>query len=196
MSNREEREKKLWIAVMLLLVVGIIGMSVYYLTDKTVEEKELEKAGFTTTEEDAFYKKVVTNNTLDDFYNAMGNNQDTEYEEYYLQKESLNFFELKMSYQNTVSRTLSFTADLKTDQVKYNYELSYKSSHLILEGNNTDNYNCNIVVRKNINDTDIQKQCDYIANELSIFLTRREEMLENETVKAILRSPMKEYVEE
>ena len=70
------------------------------------------------------------------------------------------------------------------------------SSHLILEGNNTDNYNCNIVVRKNINDTDIQKQCDYIAKELSIFLTRREEILENETVKALLRSPMKEYVEE
>ena len=191
-----EKEKKFWVAFIILLALAIVGTGIYYLTDKTVEEKELQKSGYKTTEDDAFYKKVVTNNTLDDYYKAMSNNQDAEYEEYYLQKESLNFIELKMSYQNTVDRTLSFTSDLRTDIVRYNYELSYKSSHLILEGNSSENYDCKIVVRKNVNDTDIQKQCDYIAKELSVFLTRRSEILENETVKALVRSPMKQYVEE
>lgn len=191
-----EKEKKFWVAFIILLALAIVGTGIYYLTEKTVEEKELQKSGYSTTDDDAFYKKVVTNNTLDDYYKAMSNNQDAEYEEYYLQKESLNFIELKMSYQNTVDRTLSFTSDLRTDVVRYNYELSYKSSHLILEGNNSENYDCNIVVRKNVNDTDVQKQCDYIAQELAIFLTRRSEMLENETVKALVRSPMKQYVEE
>ena len=191
-----EKEKKFWVGFIILLALAIVGTGIYYLSDKTVEEKELQKSGYKTTEEDAFYKKVVSNNTLDDYYNAMGSNQDTEYEEYYLQKESLNFIELKMSYQNTVDRTLTFTSDLRTDIVRYNYELSYKSSHLILEGNSSENYDCQIVVRKNIKDEDIQKQCEYISQELSVFLTRRSELLENETVKALVRSPMKQYVEE
>ena len=191
-----KNEKNIWIGLILFTTIAIIVTLVSMAFNKPEIERQLNKEGYKTTEDDAFYKKVTTNNTLDDFYNKMANNEDTAYEEYYLQKESLNFIELKMTYQNQVSRTLNITSDLRTNKVEFNYELSYKQSHIILEGNSDEDYNCKIVVRRNVNDDDASKQCDYIIEEMSTFLERRNQILQNEKVQELLSSPITEYVEE
>ena len=191
--------KDIWVGVITILSVIVIILLVMVLSQGTnqKEDKVLLNEGYETTdEEDAFYKKITTNNTLDDFYNDMANKQNSAYEEYYFAKESHNFIELKMNYNEGAITTLNITSDLKTQEVKYNYELSYNSAHLILEGNSLSDYSCQIVTKKNVNDTAIQNHCDYVMQEINVFLERRQQLLQNDKVREIVNSPMKEYVEE
>ncbi|MBP5678959.1 MAG: hypothetical protein J6X28_03945 [Bacilli bacterium] len=197
MRKRDQiKERNFWMGAIILLTIAIIAFLIFSGTSRSETDKELGKDGYTTTEEDAFYKKIVTNNTLDSYYNDVANNHDSEYEEYYLQKDSLTFLELKMKYYNMANTTLSFTSSLRENTIEYNFEYSYKESHLILEGNSDSNYECQIVVRKNVNDQEAKKLCDYIMNEINIFEVRRNNILQNSKVQELLNQPITEYVEE
>lgn len=180
-------------AIVLIILVMILNQTV----GNPTEEKIMHNEGYTTTEEeDPFYKKIVTNNTLDDFYDAVAANQDSKYEEYYFAKESRNFIELKMSNTSGALSTLNITSDLRTQQVKFDYELSYNDARLIMEGNSDDNYACQIITKKSVNDQTVQSHCEYIMKEITVFLERRQELLNNDKVRSIVNSPMKQYIEE
>jgi len=195
-KNRNDNEKNMWMAIIAIGTIAIISLLILIATSTSKTDKELNKEGYTTTSEDAFYKKIVTNNTLDSYYNDVANNQDSSYEEYYLQKDSLNFLELKMTNYNSVNTTLSISSNIRTNLIEYNFEMSYRDSHLILEGNSTEDYDCHIVLRKNVKDSEAKNQCDYIMREISTFEDRRDEILQNEKVQEILSQPIQEYVEE
>ena len=177
-------------------MVLFLFLVVLELTQPSGEEKVLQQEGYETTEEDAFYKKVVTNNTLDEYHDDVANNIDSAYEEYYLAKESYNFIELKMTYHNEVSKTINITSDLRTNIVTFNYELSYKTIHLLLEGSSASDYVCSVVVKKSVNDEELQNACDEVQEEINTFLSRQNELLSNKNVQDIVNQPMKEYVEE
>ena len=194
--KKENNNKQLLIGIIALVTILIIALLIYAATSKTGVEKELNQEGYTTTTDNAFYNKVVTNNTLDDFYSDMSQNKDSAYEEYYFAKESLNFIELKMQYQDNVNSTLNITSDLRTEKVEFNYELSSKSSHLIIEGNSDENYDCKIVVNKNVKDSLLTESCELVMQEITIFLQRRSDLLQNESIRNIVNQPIKEYVEE
>ena len=193
---KKEEGKELWIGIIALMVVVVISLLVYITTKPSEVEKELSKEGYTTTNEDAFYKKIVTNNTLTDFYNDMKNEKNSAYEEYYFAKESLNFIELKMLYQDGTNSTLNITSDLRTNLIEFNYELSNKKAHLILEGNSNENYDCKIIVKNNVNDVIANDSCNLIMQEINTFLERRSELLQNEKIRELVNQPIKEYVEE
>ena len=193
---KKEEGKELWIGIIALMVVVVISLLVYITTKPSEVEKELSKEGYTTTNEDAFYKKIVTNNTLTDFYNDMKNEKNSAYEEYYFAKESLNFIELKMLYQDGTNSTLNITSDLRTNLIEFNYELSNKKAHLILEGNSNENYDCKIIVKNNVNDAIANDSCNLIMQEINTFLERRSELLQNEKIRELVNQPIKEYVEE
>ena len=194
--RKKNNQKQLIIGLIAFVTIFIIALLIFSTTRKTEVEKELNKEGYTTTEEDAFYKKIVTNNTLDDYYNDISNGKDSAYEEYYFAKESLNFIELKLLHQSSSISTLNITSDLRTEKIEFNYELSNDTSHLILEGNSDENYDCKIIVKKNINDTTSKECCGLIMQEITTFLTRRDSLLQNEKVRELVNSPIKEYVEE
>ena len=197
MSKKKNKDSNLLIILGIIVFATIVAIIITLTGPSTkTEQGILQEEGYTTTDEDAFYKKIVTHNTLDDYYNDIANNKNTEYEEYYFSKEAYDFIELKMSYYDSASRVLSINSDLRTNRVEYNYEISYNSMHLILEGNSDSNYDCNIVIKKNTAAEDINNACNDISKEISIFLDRREKLLSNKKIQELLKQPIKEYIEE
>lgn len=197
MNKKKKKDSNILIIIGIIVFATIVSILATLLNpaDKT-EETILQQEGYNTTEEDAFYKKIVTNNTLDDYYNDLTNKRDSAYEEYYFAKESYEFIELKMSYNNTVNKVLNITSNLRNNKVEYTYEISYKSTQLLIEGNSDDNYDCNIIVQKNISDDDITNVCSEVPDEISTFLERRDKLLSNKKIKELLDQPIKQYVEE
>ena len=55
-------------------------------------------------------------------------------------------------------------------------------------------YDCSIVKSKNVSSDTKSAYCNYINQELSVFLERRSKVLENKKVQELLSSPMKEYI--
>ena len=78
-------KQKKWLLIIPITFIIILVIAIIYLTSNTKDLKtELEDIGYTTNnEEEAFYKKIVTNNTLEDYYNDLANQVNSQYEEYY-----------------------------------------------------------------------------------------------------------------
>ena len=190
-KNRKKNNKSnnnLTIIFLIIIVIILIIFGIYLSNNGNELNKTMKHEGFTTkNEDDAFYNKIVTNNTLDDYYNDMKNQKNSEYEQYYFTKESYDFIEVKLSYNNQVSTSLNITSDLKTLYTNYNYELSYKDVHLIIEGNSAEEYACRKIIQENIEKDQIDLYCDKVHSEIQTFLKRREELLQNENIKELLQ---------
>ena len=186
-NKKQDNQKNLWIIGIVVLTVFIIISLIFSAFSKSEIDRELKKEGYTTTREDPFYKKITTNNTLDDYYNDISNHTDSSYEEYYLQKESLNFIELKMNYQNSQTTTLNITSALKKEEIEFTYELSSSNTYLLLEGNSSNQYDCEIINKQNINNNTVQDICDSIIDDITIFIERKNELLSNQKVQEIIQ---------
>lgn len=170
------------VGTMVLLTIGLLVL--YDRTNRDELTRELQKEGYKTeTSDDLFFHKIVSNNTLDTYYSDISNKKDSVYEEYYLEKESLNFIELKMLYQQEVSTSLNITSNLKTLETSYNYELTYKDAHLMLEGDET---RCDTIIEKNIEESTIETYCKVIEDEIGTYISRRQELLKNTKVQELL----------
>jgi hypothetical protein len=197
MKNKRKKDKKLlYIGIFVIIFIILIILGIYLSKDNDELKSELKKDGYTTEESDAFYKKIVTNNTLDDFYDDLSNNKETSYEEYYFSKDSYDFIELKMSYKDGITTTLNITSALRTLEVNFNYELSYNSTHLIIEGDSTDEYTCKTVVQEGISDATVSTYCDAINSEITTFLNRRTELLSNQKIQELVNKPIESVTEE
>jgi len=166
----------------LILCVGVIISLLYYSSREQIVKRELNKEGYSTGKEDAFYHQIVSNNTLDDYYNDISLNKDSIFEEYYVSKESNSLIELKMTYQNQINTSLNISSKLDSNQVNYNFELSYQDSSFILEGNSETNYECNVIKEKNVSKDSIKYYCDIVMNEIQNYLQKKNELLQNETL--------------
>lgn len=187
MAKRKKKNTKLYIFISILtLSIIIVLVLILYNSNKDLEDV-LNKEGYTTEDESAFYKKVITNNTLDDYYNDIANSRDSEYEEYYFSKESNDFIELKMSFQNKVTTSLNITSDLKDLNTSYNYELTYKDAHLLLEGNDNTDFTCNVVLNEKVNSDTINTYCNMIKQEIKTFTDRRTNLLKNKKIQEIVQ---------
>lgn len=187
MKNKKKLPLKILILTLLIVVFIIFIAYVLYSSSKNEILGEFNKEGYDSTNKDLFYKKITTDNTLEDFYNDMSNNTDTAYQEFYFSKDSTEFIELKMLYKSGVSTSLNITSDLKNNDTKFNYELSYKEMYLILEGNDKNDYDCNIVKNNNISQEIVKKYCDMIIDEIDNFETEKAELLKNEKIKALIK---------
>ena len=196
MKKKRKSKKKnnniLILIPIILIVVFLIIFGIIENQSSSELNKALKQEGYSTgTNEDAFYKKIVTNNTLDDYYNDIAGNRESKYEEYYFAKESYDFIEVKLTYKDGVSTSLNITSNLRTKEVKYNYELAYKNAYLILEGDSSDDYTCRSVVKDNVSKESMDTYCNMIAEEINIFLKRREDVLNNQKIQEILNEPIK-----
>ena len=182
-DNMEKKKSyNLVFIAVLILCVGVIISLLYYSSREQIVKRELNKEGYSTGKEDAFYHQIVSNNTLDDYYNDISLNKDSIFEEYYVSKESNSLIELKMTYQNQINTSLNISSKLDSNQVNYNFELSYQESSFILEGNSDTNYECNVIKEKNVSKDSIKYYCDIVMNEIQNYLQKKNELLQNETL--------------
>ena len=188
MSKRKKNDNKkiiygiiIAVVVLLVLVPTFVYISVKG-SNKEIEE-EFNKEGYTTSKQDAFYRKVTTNNTLDDYYSDIASGISSEYQEYYYSKQSNDFIELRMIYKNNVTTSLNITSDLHTNELIYNYELSYKTAHLILEGSSKDDYTCKVIVNNRVDQDTVKKYCNMIIDEINAYNVVKQELLKNEKIK-------------
>ena len=163
------------------IILCLIGY-VLYLTGEGPLEQELIQNGYETDADNAFYNKVETANTLDDFYKDMKEEKDTSYVEYYVSKESNDFIELKMVYQDKINITVNVISDLSTTRINYNLELTYQDSHIMLDGNSDDDYSCNIIKQEHANQDTVNYYCNYLREEVTNFISKRNELLQNENI--------------
>lgn len=174
--------KKVIIGIIILIILIPI---IVYITIKGTNkgiEKEFNKEGYTTSKEDAFYRKITTNNTLDDFYNAMASKNDSEYQEFYYAKQSNDFIELKMIYKNNVSTSLNIITNLETNELTYSYELAYKTAHLLLEGTSKEDYSCKVIDNNRVQEDIVQKYCDLIIDEINEYNEVKDNLLKNNKI--------------
>ena len=88
-----------------------------------------------------------------------------------------------MIYKNNVTTSLNITSDLHTNELIYNYELSYKTAHLILEGSSKDDYTCNVIVNNRVDQDTVKKYCNMIIDEINAYNVVKQELLKNEKIK-------------
>ena len=165
------------------IVIIVICFAVIYFTINSKEGVLLQQ-GYVSSEEDAFYKKIVTNNTLDDYYNDVKNKKNSKYEEYNFSKEANDFVEVKMLYKNNVSTTLNISSNLKTNSIEYNYELEFNDSRLIVEGNSANNYRCDVVLNENVAEATKTTLCNNVINEINNFKSIRDELISRKQIFA------------
>ena len=188
-KKRKKDMTKYYIWIGVLAFLGIILLVVYYST--STMNRSMKSDGYTTEgNEDPFYKKITTGNTLDDYYNDLANEKDSAYEEYYLLKESYTFTEQKLFYQEGVSSALNINSDLRDLSTTFNYELSYQDVYILLEGSSENNYNCEVVMNKNVSKETEKNACEKIQEELDTFFVRRNEVMANEQVQELLQNAL------
>jgi hypothetical protein len=167
------------ISVFVFLVVAVLVAAV---TKKDEVYQELEDEGYYTETEDAFYKKILTNNTLNEFYNDMNSGRNAVYQEVYVSKTSYDYIELKMEYKDGMTTTLTISSNLKSNEVNYNYEMSYEKAYLLIDGTEKNNYECNVNVNKNVKKETEKKYCSLIKREIKEYLNSKVELLNNQNL--------------
>ena len=167
------------ISVFVFLVVVVLVAAV---TKKDEVYQELEDEGYYTETEDAFYKKILTNNTLNEFYNDMNSGRNAVYQEVYVSKTSYDYIELKMEYKDGMTTTLTISSNLKSNEVNYNYEMSYEKAYLLIDGTEKNNYECNVNVNKNVKKETEKKYCSLIKREIKEYLNSKVELLNNQNL--------------
>ncbi len=185
-NNIKNNKKIIYSIIFIVIILLIIVPLVVYISvnnDNKEIEEEFNKEGYQTSKEDAFYRQITTNNTLDEYYEDVANEKDSEYQEFYYSKLANDFIEVKMLYKNKVNTTLNITTDLKTNELEYNYELAYKDAHLILEGTSKDNYACNVITNNKIKSDTVTSYCNMIIEEINDYNKVKDELLKNKKIK-------------
>ena len=143
---------------------------------------ELENEGYYTETDDAFYKKILTNNTLDEFYNDMNSGRNATYKEVYVSKTSYDYIELEMIYTDGMTTTLTISSNLKSNELNYNYEMSYNNAYLLIDGTDKNNYACNVNVNRNVKKETENKYCSLIKNKIQEYLNNKVELINNQNL--------------
>ena len=184
-NNNKDNKNLVKIIIIIIIVLIIIPFIIYinYSEKNKKIENEFKKEGYNTTKEDAFYRKITTDNTLDDYYEKMKNNIDTEYQEYYYAKQSNDFIEVKMKYYNNVSTSLNIASNLEKNTITFSFELAYKEAHLLLEGSSKDDYNCNIINNNKVKSDIVERYCNMIIDEINSFNKVKEDLLKNDKIR-------------
>ena len=185
MKKKEKVSLLQRVIILLLLIATVlfVVLYVYYSQKDTEFMNELTSIGYKEDKETDFYEKIETDNTLDEYNKDVKDNKNSEFIKYYVTKNLTNFVEVKMTYKDGVSATLNINSNLSNSKTDYNYELSYKDTYLIFEGNTDNNYECHYVVQENIDQKMMDKYCEYIKKEIDSFNEKRDEFINQSAIK-------------
>ena len=191
--------KNILIGVITFIIIVILSILMYYTTDQKQEENELyinsylNDLGYTYNEEENMYKKITTNNTLDDFYELSSNKKEAYYQEFYFSQESNSFIELNMAYNNDITEVFNINSDLTKQEITYNYEITKNDSSAILEGSyNNNTFTCEIVSLKKLTDNNKEIYCETIKKLANNFIKEENKLIDNVEFNRIINIPKKE----
>ena len=169
--------------IIILTVVTAI-LAIYYYLNQDELKPEMKNNGYVLeTSGKNYYKKIVTNNTLDDYYNDISNNKDSEYKEYYFTIDAKDFIELKLSQKKGIGKSITITSDLKRNQTTYTYEITQKDKLLILEGSSDNSYACKVVAKEDYNMDSVTKYCKEVQDEIREFKIEEQLLLNDVKIK-------------
>lgn len=195
MKKKKQNQNQYKTILIIIGILAVLTIILFLIPKSNNAEEELVEEGYETSEEDAFYKKIVSGNTLDDFYSDIANNRSSYYEEYDFSKESKDYIELKMTYNDGLNTTLNISSDLTTKEIEYNYEVTKGKSRILLEGNSTNNYNCDVILEKNVKSETVDSYCEQVITEVNAYIIKRDEFLKNKTIQKYVNAPMNQYIE-
>lgn len=191
------------IMMIVFIVVAIIAGIIISIKTPTEEYvvRYVEDLGYKFDKTGAIYQKIVTNNSLDEYYRDVNANRNSEYLEYYFSVNAYTFIELRMIYKDGVSNVFNVISDLRNDTITYTYEITKDTSSAILEGeydedknNPNEAFTCRTVSLKKLSDVGVPTYCNNAATLLDIFLDERERLLNNEKFKESIMIPKKEII--
>ena len=81
-----------------------------------------------------------------------------------------------------MTTTLTISSNLKSNEVNYNYEMSYEKAYLLIDGTEKNNYECNVNVNKNVKKETEKKYCSLIKREIKEYLNSKVELLNNQNL--------------
>jgi len=181
--------KKVLIITVVCLVIFVLAVILLNSLSGESNTKKIKDyitdQGYSTTDDSLFYQKIVSNNTLDDYYNDVDNKKDSTYDEYYFNKDSYSFIELKMIYKNEISQVFNVTSDFTNNKVSYNYEISKNNSSIILDGDYVSGRetSCNINSIKNLSTKNLSEYCTLARSYMNEFISEQEKLLSNKEFK-------------
>ena len=192
-------KKNTVIIIVVFIIIVILGILMYYTTDQKQEENEiyinnyLSNLGYKYDEKGRMYKKITTNNKLDDYYELKNKNKEVYYEEYYFSLDNNSFIELNMGYKNGITEVFNITSDLTKQEITYNYEINKDDSQAIVEGSyNNNSFICNIVTLKKLKEENKNVYCERAKNQANKFIEEENQLLSNEEFNKIINIPKKE----
>ena len=174
--------QKAFLLMLSIATVVFISLYLYFSYYNNSLNNTLKEEGYDSDKDTDFYEKVETGNTIEEYNQDVKNDKNSEFIKFYVTKELNNFVEVKMAHKDGVSTTLNINANLKNDKIDYNYELSYKNTYLIFEGNTDNNYDCHYVVEENISQETMEKHCNYVKDEIEVFIEKKKEFLNNSEI--------------
>lgn len=141
----------------------------------------VKEQGYSDSNDSLFYQKIVSNNTLDDYYKDVDNHTDSVYQEYYFSKDSYSFIELKMVFKNEVNQVFNVTSDFTNNKISYNFEISRDNASIILDGDYVaGNVSCNINSVKNLSTNKVNDYCTIAKNYMNEFIDEQNNLLSND----------------
>ncbi len=186
--RKKNNNKIIYIGIGVVILILLIIFGVAANKNNNQLQNELKQEGYYTNDQDeAFYKNITTGNTIDDYYDDLLNEKESNYEEYSLSKESYDFILLKMEYESGVMTVLNVSSNIKEDYIQFNFELTYNDSHILVDGDNSNNYKCNIIEQKEASDSTVETYCDMIREEIKNYEKRKAELLKNPKVQQIVK---------
>ena len=179
----------------LYLIIGFISiflffivLEIFYHDDPKTIDQAMESLGYQLTDgEDAFYKKNVTNNTLEQFYDDVSKKKNVEFVEFSVTKDSFDFIEQKLQYYNGSTANFNFSSNLTSEKVIFLYEYDGNGQYLMLEGNSENNYQCGVISQTKMTKNDLIHHCDVIQTELNTYFQYRSEVLNQSAILKVLQ---------
>ena len=196
--NIKVNKKKIKIIIILIIIIIIMLLIISKITNKkdskNVVKNYIEKKGFSQVEKSNIYSKIISNTTLDEYFENTENNIATEYQVLYFNLSDYKLSKTYMEYKDNVYRYYTPTYDYKTNTIEYEYEISIEDGYINLTGNynvKSKKITCNIGNSKNINtNSENLKEtiCNKILYNTKDFGIEALELMSNSTVINKLQS--------
>ena len=172
------------ISLLTFVIVVILLNSMSGESNKKKINDYVTEQGYKTSDDSLFYQRIVSNNTLDDFYNDVDNKKDSKYDEYYFSKDSYSFIELKMVYRDGINQVFNVTSDFTTNKITYNFEISKDNQSIMLDGSYVaDRVSCNLNNVRNMSTKNLKEYCSLAENYMNDFLKEQDRLLSNNEFK-------------
>ena len=201
MKRKNNKDYKNYIPLLVSIFVLVIVFIIIFTfvlgkTDDSYRDSKLDDMEY-ILEGNTYYKNM-TNNTLDEFYTSVKNNQNNSFLEYKFEIDSNSFYETKLDYNNGITSSYMYSYELYTNTIFITYELSTLNSNVIISGkyNEYDNsIKCNIEGTNNYSSSlTLDEYCNTLANNINDFIIERDKFINDSRFVSILNNDHSEVV--